>query len=389
MPLKPGALVFGGHFHGLGCVRSLAARGVQVILLDSENSAGRCSRYLERFYKCPSPLEPDKLLGFLMRLGETRNLADWVIFPTDDETVRFLSLYKSRLESIFKVTTPAWNITRLSYDKTLTYRLAEKIGVPIPKTFYPRSEKELDDPEIPFPAIIKPAVMRSFFRKTGKKAFLAGNRNELIDAYRAARRIIPPSEILVQERIPDVSRNLFSFAPFFKDGRVLGRVVVQRLRQHPMDFGHATTYAVTVELPELERLGTRILRAMNYYGIGEVEFIRDPRDRRFKFLEVNPRIWGWHTVARRAGVNLPYLLYLDQTGETREVKDYRKNIKWFREITDAATVASEWAGGRMTIGEYLASLRGEKELAMFSWKDPLPFIGELLRLPVLWKERGF
>jgi predicted ATP-grasp superfamily ATP-dependent carboligase len=324
-----------------------------------------------------------------MRLGETRSLEKWVIFPTDDETVHFLSMYKSRLESIYNVTTPAWNVTRLAYDKTLTYRLAGKIGVPIPKTFFPRTVEDLDDPEIPFPAIIKPAVMRSFFRKTGKKAFPAVNRNELKDAYRAACGIIPPAEILVQERIPEAARNLFSFSPFFKNGRVLGRVTVQRLRQHPMDFGHATTLAVTVDEPELERLGTRILKAMNYYGIGEVEFIRDPRDRRYKFLEVNPRIWGWHTIAPRAGVNLPYLMYLDQTGETAEVPGYRKNVKWIREITDMATVISEMAGGRMGLREYLASIRGEKELAVFSWKDPVPFFGELIRLPALWKERGF
>jgi len=389
MAMKPGAVVIGGHYQGLGCVRALAVEGVRVILLDSENSAGKLSRYVDRFYRCPSALEPERLLQFLMRLGESRNLEGWVIFPTDDETVYFLARHKSCLESVFKVTTPRWDITRHAYDKTLTYRLAAKIGIPIPRTFYPRSARDLEDPAIPFPAIVKPAVMRSFFRRTGKKVFPAGTRSELIDAYREACRIIPPSEVLVQERIPDVARNLFSFSPFFKNGRVLGRVIVQRLRQHPVDFGHATTCAVTVDEPELERLGTRILDAMNFYGICEVEFIRDPRDRSFKFLEINPRIWGWHTIARRAGVNLPHLLYLDQTGETREIDGYKKNIKWIREITDVATAAAELAKGRMKIGEYLASIRGEKELAMFSLRDPLPFFGEMLRLPSLWKQRGF
>jgi D-aspartate ligase len=386
---KPGAVVIGGHFHGLGCIRALATQGVPVILLDHENTEGKLSRYVQRFFRCPGSLEPERLLDFMMDLGRSQNLKNWVVFPTDDETVHFLSTNKSQLESIYKVTTPPWNITRLAYDKTLTYRLAEKIGVPIPKTFYPREERDLEDRAIPFPAIIKPAVMRSFFRKTGRKVFPAKNREELHDAYRRAIRIIPASEVLVQEMIPDVSRNLFSFSPFFKNGRVLGRVIVQRLRQHPMDFGHATTYALTVDAPELERLGVEVLAAMNYYGIGEVEFIRDPRDGGFKFLEVNPRIWGWHTIALRAGVNLPYLLYLDQTGVTREISGYRKNVKWIREITDLATVFSEMSRGRMRIGQVLKSWKGEKELAVFSWKDPLPFFGEFLRLPTIWKQRGF
>jgi predicted ATP-grasp superfamily ATP-dependent carboligase len=373
----------------LGCIRALATQGVPVILLDHENTEGKLSRYVHRFYRCPSALEPERLMNFMMDLGESRDLKGWVVFPTDDETVHFLSTHKPQLESIYKITTPPWNVTRYAYDKTLTYRLAEKIGVPTPKTFYPRNARDLEDRRIPFPAIIKPAVMRSFFRQTGKKVFLAGDREELVDAYRRACQIIPASEVLVQELIPDVSRNLFSFSPFFKNGRVLGRVIVQRIRQHPMDFGRATTYALTVDAPELERLGVKVLTAMNYYGIGEVEFIRDPRDGRFKFLEVNPRIWGWHTIALRAGVNLPYLLYLDQTGTTRTIPGYRKDVKWIREITDFTTVVSEISKGRMRIGQVLKSWKGEKELAVFSWKDPLPFFGEFLRLPTLWKQGGF
>ena len=99
---------------------------------------------------------------------------------------------------------------------------------------------------------------------------------------------------------------------------------------------------------------------MRFRGICEVEFIRDPRDGVFKFLEVNPRIWGWHSIALRAGVNLPYLSYLDQMGKTIEVPEFRKNVKWIREITDAMTVLKEIGKGRLSILEVLRSLQGEK-----------------------------
>jgi predicted ATP-grasp superfamily ATP-dependent carboligase len=63
-----------------------------------------------------------------------------------------------------------------------------------------------------------------------------------------------------------------------------------------MDFGHATTYAVTVDIPELEILARRFLRAMGYYGLSEIEFMQDDRDGRYKLIEMNPRTWGWHTL---------------------------------------------------------------------------------------------
>lgn len=386
---KPGAIVIGGHFHGLGVVRALARQGIPVILLDHENSAGKFSRYITTFYRCPSARHSEALYEFLIDLSHKKALKSWVIFPTDDETVFFLSKHKSPLESLYCIPTPPWEVTKYAYNKKLTYQLAESIGLPIPKTFYPNSKADLVSMDIPFPAIIKPAVMRSFFLKTHKKVIPVENRESLLKAYEYALNFLPPEEILIQERIPDVSKNLYSFSPFIKNGEVLARVVVQRIRQHPMDFGHATTYAVTQDVPILEKLGEKILSAMNFYGICEVEFIRDPRDGIFKLLEINPRIWGWHTIAIRAGVNLPYLLYLDQIGIETRIADFRKNIKWIREITDVPTVLLELIKGRMSIKEYLVSLKGEKELAVFSWDDPLPFLGELFRLPYLLKQRGF
>jgi predicted ATP-grasp superfamily ATP-dependent carboligase len=41
----------------------------------------------------------------------------------------------------------------------------------------------------------------------------------------------------------------------------------------------------------------------------------------------------------------------------------------------------------MSIKEYLSSIKGEKELAVFSIDDPLPYIAETLLLPYLWFTR--
>ena len=91
--------------------------------------------------------------------------------------------------------------------------------------------------------------------------------------------------------------------------------MAHRMRQHPMDFGRATTLAETVDIPELEVLGSKLLLAAGYEGLAEVEFMFDTRDNTYKLLEVNPRVWGWHTLAGRAGVDLPFLFYQDAVGE--------------------------------------------------------------------------
>jgi len=128
---------------------------------------------------------------------------------------------------------------------------------------------------------------------------------------------------------------------------------------------------------------------INYYGFAEVEFMQDPRDGNYKLIEVNPRVWGWHTIAIASGVDLPYLLYQDIIGEEMDVRLPIDNLKWVRLITDVPTVLSEIIGGRLRIRDYLKSMKGKKEFAVFALNDPLPFLAEVALIPYLWVKRGF
>src|SRR5260370_2076373 len=89
-------------------------------------------------------------------------------------------------------------------------------------------------------------------------------------------------------------------------------MVVGRLRQLPPDFGRASTYVETTDVPLLESLSHRLLRAVDYYGLAELEYKLDPRDGQYKLLDFNARTWGYHSLGGRAGVDFPYLLFADQ-----------------------------------------------------------------------------
>jgi predicted ATP-grasp superfamily ATP-dependent carboligase len=194
---------------------------------------------------------------------------------------------------------------------------------------------------------------------------------------------------MIQELLPGGANCLFSVGSLYKKGEFLGKIVARRTRQHPMDFGHATTYAETTDIPELEESAKKILDAMGYYGLSEVEFMLDQRDGIYKLIEINARPWGWHTLAIGAGVDLPFLLYLDMLGENVKQNGFNKDTKWIRLITDIPTATGEILKGRMKVGYYLSSLKGKKQYAVLSLRDPLPFIAEFFMLPYLWKRRGF
>lgn len=374
-----GVVIIGGDFSGLGVLRSLAKQDIPICLLDTELCIGRFSRYRKKFIKCPNPHDEISFLSFLKEIAERENLNGWILFPTSDQTVYVLSKNREELNEYYRIPTPSWDVLRFAYDKKLTYRLAKKSGIDIPKTFFPGDFDELEQLDSDFPVIIKPSIKTHFFNKTRKKALRVNSKKELVQKYMETLSIIDSSEIMIQELVPGGPDNLFSFCSLFKNGEVLGKVIARRARQRPMDFGRSTTYAETIDVPELENIGKRILKLINYYGLSEVEFMQDPRDGKYQLLEINARIWAWHTLAIRAGVDFPYLLYKDMLGESVKISSFEENIKWIRLITDIPTVATEILRRKMKITDYLHSLKGKKEFAVFSIADPLPFIVDIMK----------
>jgi predicted ATP-grasp superfamily ATP-dependent carboligase len=194
---------------------------------------------------------------------------------------------------------------------------------------------------------------------------------------------------MIQDLIPGDGRQQFAYCAFFKEGEAIGSMVVRRARQHPPEFGRASTFVETIELPLLEELSARFLRAINYYGLVEMEYKLDPRDGQYRLLDVNGRTWGYHTLGPGAGVDFPYMLFADQAGESVPACRGRAGVRWIRLLTDLPTGALEILKGRQNWRTYLESLRRCDVEAVFSFEDPLPGIVELALLPYLSVKRGF
>ncbi len=384
----PGALVVIGSFQSLGILRSLAGHGVPTYLIDWDRCVGRFSRCANRFSICPPASNEAEFLGFIKDLAVKDNLRGWVICANDDRTVALLSRHREELAEFYRIPVPPWEIARIAYDKRLTYRLAEETGIPIPRTFYPASAREVEALAVDFPAIIKPAVRDNYYDRARKKAVRVEDRAQLLREYHNAAAIIDSPEIMVQELIPGAAKNLYSYGSLYADGEVLGKIVAHRARQHPEEFGRVTTYAQTVDIPEIEELALRFLEAMGYRGISEVEFMWDPRDGKYKLIEINARFWAWHSLAIAAGVDLPYLFYLDALGMSARANGYRKGVKWFRLLVDFPASASLVARRKLGLGDYLGSWRGKRAFAVLSLKDPLPFLAEVIMVPYILRKRG-
>jgi len=388
-PRRPGAVVVGGDYQGLGIVRSLGRRGVPVCVVDDERSIARFSRYATYAVSTASLRDEQQTVDIVLDVGRRLNLKGWVLYPTRDETVAAFARHREALSDWFRVPTPDWNTMQWVWDKRNTYRLAAELQIATPRTWYPRNREELDEIHGDGPFAIKPAIKEHFVYATKAKAWRANTRAELGQLFDRASAHVGPGEVMIQDLIPGGGEQQFAYCAFFKEGRALASMVVRRRRQHPPEFGRASTFVEAIELPVLETLSERFLQAINYYGLVELEYKLDPRDGKYRLLDVNGRTWGYHTLGSGAGVDFPYLLYADQMGESIEPRRGRAGVSWIRLVTDLPTGVIEVLGRRLDWREYWRTLRNAQVEAVFNREDPMPGLMELVLIPYLSVKRGF
>jgi len=373
---KPGVIILGGHVQALGIMRVYGKLGIPCLLVDHTGvNLSRFSRYCNRFEK----IDFDHWLPTLRQWKENNQYRNWMIFPTNDAHVELLSKHRKELSEHFFVTTDEWNIVSQFYDKTHSYSLCRALNIPIAATFTNVSWKDLKEIDISFPCIIKPAVMHSFYSKTKKKVLVCNDRIELEHQFQQALAIIPQNEIIIQEIIQGDSNRQFSACFFSIKGEVMVQLSACRMRQHPIDFGNATTYAESMLIPEILDFGKKILSHTNYTGLCEIEFKKDIRDNQYKFLEVNPRTWKWHPLAIKS--KSPFLkAFYDFASEKKIEKTLDFQFASYQHgLTDFPIQLQLWKLKK----NYAFRKISPTQYAVWERRDPLPWLMEKLILPYL------
>jgi hypothetical protein len=298
------------------------------------------------------------MIDAVLEIGRRFNLRNWVLFATRDETVAAFARNRAELAAFFRVTTPKWDVVKWAWDKSNTYELAERLGVPCPKTFHVQTAEDLPSLYSRLPLAIKPAVKETFSYATGAKAWRANTPGEQHRMFAEALKQIPAEQILLQEIIPGDGSSQFSCCVFFRDGAAHSTLVARRARQYPREFGRAATYVETIALPEIEELSQRLLKSINFYGLAEPEFKQDPRDGKYKFAGHQRQDLGasqsW--LGGRRGLSLPPIRRPTRVTSSEPCRG-RPGVGWIRWFTGFPVALSELLQGQISAKSYLTSLR--------------------------------
>lgn len=379
-------VIIGGHIQALGLARQVAKKQVEVVLLlDTAWAVARFSRYVTKtvYYKSAEELHA-QIMQLLLPNKAT------LLFPTNDEAVEVLSNRYEEYHVHFAMGIPNPSIVALFNDKRKAYQYVADNGIPCPRCWYPNTIDEVREmaTTLEYPVVVKPAVMYSFHATFGKKAYRCNNAEELESIFqRIASANYPIDTILIQEFLSGGPKYLYSYGVFAANGEPQAALMANRIRQNPMDFGNSTTFAVTCDIPQISEQSIQLLRMVNYFGLGEVEWMYDPVTDTYKFLEINTRAWKWHTISNQLGFSFIGAMIDYYNGTTAVIVNHTQSVGWVERLTDWTVVAKEILREKMTIHDVYKTYRIKKENAVWQWTDPLPGIMYILMAPILYVKR--
>ena len=367
--VPPAVLLLGADENeSLPILANLHRHGVPITAAAPQRlSMGLFSRYPSVRLISPNPnAEPEKFIDWVEQT--VKGGAYPVTMVCGETATWLLANAHERLAPYTRI--PLVDVSRfyLCRDKSKTMKEAERLGIPIPKTYYPDDVGiEAVARAIPaYPVVLKPCI------SNGARGISYPKDAEELQALYVQTRAEYKS-CIVQEFVPHSGMQYKAEIILDADRKILAGGVYDKPRFYPPTGGSSTLNS-TVDRPDILDLGIRFLQGIGWYGMGDCDFIVDPRDNVPKLMEVNPRFTRSIKILVEAGLEYPYLLYCLALGLPVEPQfNYKKGLYlryflsdcvWFLRSPNRfkARPSFFWFFGR--------NLRDE----IFSWADPAPTV---------------
>jgi len=294
--------------------------------------------------------------------------------PVGIAAFTLFSKHKDELEKYTKLPIANYDSFKMAHDKAIANDLAVKNKVPAPLSYNPKSLSELKSnlKEFEYPLVIKARKGTS-----SNQIRYARNKNEAIDIWKEfeklgsdqERDVIDYQFPLIQEYLPGEIIDVLSI---FNKGKVRGCLTQERLLTLPVNGGSGALN-VTTNDPEAAEYGIKLMKALNWHGVGMVEFKRDANGTP-KLLEINPKFWGTTEVSISAGLDFPYMLYkIAMEGDVKPDFTYLYPKKFGWPIQMGIKHAVESRRPLYTMEKYLQLLAVQNGVDIRLFDDPNPF----------------
>ena len=287
------------------------------------------SRYFRHFHKITSSFNDDRAYIYdIINLCKEQGYG--LIMPFGNTSYYAVSKHGSLLKNHnIKYMAPEFEKFCLPHDKYRMTKFCEQIGIGVPQLFSDYDDNDIHEisNNLKYPVVIK--AKSGVGVATGLR--YANNKQELLKYYNeiSAQEVNTGAfnydQPMIQEFIPGVIHDACSLTV---EGRVMALLTQIRQIMYPI-YGGVGAVNVTTKNPELSELARYLLETLGWHGPAQIEFKYDIRDKRYKLIEMNPKLWGTLDLSIRAGINFVELIKNVLVGKDIKFNnDYKNNIRY-------------------------------------------------------------
>lgn len=383
-------LILDAHLHSaLSTVRSLGKKNSKIFSAsDTRLAPSFFSRYSVKNFLYPSPLKDES--AFIKKITSILESFkdDCLVYIFSETTLLPLSRNRNKLPKNTRLILGSLENVELASDKAATLTLAAENNIPIPQTFFPGSFAEAQNflSKIPYPCIVKPR--HNCVWKDGASVYETAH---LVETKEEAEKIWrelfnasgePP---LIQERVVGEERGIFTFAIKGEGFAWFAHKRLESLKK----LGGASILRESIEVdPKLKSYSELLIKKLDWTGPLMIEWKWDENAKRYLLMEINARFWGSLPLAVASGVDYPALMLDFAVGQSlpNEVT-YKISIRsrHFFGALRSLLRAKTWRDFQ----KLWQIMWGKKTIDdVFSFSDPLPFLGEVLFIgkTFIWKK---
>lgn len=335
------------------------------------------SKYIRKYYKIPPAREgsSDYAQGLVELL---KNQTYDLILPFGNDANHAVTLAQDEIRKYTKVLTPTIATHEIAYDKQATIKYCKKIGVDVPATFFDYNECDLPAiaHDLQYPVVVK---ARS---GSGVKAGMryANNSKELIEKYHEICDLIVAhnregyAQPIIQEFIPGYVHDA---CLLLKDGKVLVILTQIRHLMYPISGGVGAINRTTKN-QEVKAIATKLMESLNWHGPTQMEFKFDPRDKKYKLIEINPKLWGTLDLSIQSGVSFPVLIRDMLLGNPVTQPQYQAGNCYYFLFPQASLAFLQYIP-RFGFKNLKIKEKITKKFYDVDWGDFKPLIGRILK----------
>lgn len=319
------AAIFGANQNSYLMYLGLRRRGIETFVF-AENANDNFGNI--GIIRCPPIDDSEALLSCLDSFASANPAMKLVVLPSSDRYARFFAAARDRLPQAFILKSPGADAVEICADKGRFREFCAGNHLNAPQTFVfaSREEFERSSAVIPYPVIVKRVVSGVLPESAMAKVTLASDRDRLLEIGLNVWK--HGSSLLLQEYIPGTPEQIVFIGGYVdRQNGISDLFIGTKEMEYPL-LGGTTTACRLAWQDDAAESAMHLLQLLDYEGLFDIEYKRDPRSGLLRIIEVNPRIGFWHRASEDGGMDIISCCVLTASGaRTREQMDYHAHAE--------------------------------------------------------------